>query len=641
MSVACDPGQRWVIFCGGSGCHSLIRRLTTAMMESMTGWQRDRQRRMASVHEPRGCSGEAEVSPPPPPPPGARVTSVSRVDLVVAVSDDGGSSRSLIDTFGGPAVGDVRNVVLTLAQSAVTTTYHDDVSTPYGEREAAATSEFLRAMRWRVPTRHSPTFSSSPSPDAGGGADDELDGDRRDAAFMKQHALDVLRLVRASAEEREDEESRRRPPSSAAASSIRLISHCRRETAAALDWIVDLLHPLPAGVSPTAAPEEGQAGFAWRRASCGNLALTGLMLKSLFRAVTASSVGASSCSQTDQLAQLSLDALRAAAKTLLIACLSTWSLGVEERVLVLPAGCRTPGEPVHCATSTAPAAVLDDGVPTHLPALLRALGGKLPRFVLVAAFSCGVTVVGQTRLGYGTDGATKEVEEEIGRGEAVAGGNEGCRIAVQLDHPRACSHAREGSGSDAGCGGHACVALSVQVVPGRNTNAETVGGSLRPPMVPQGSPRTTTPISLVVLSTGSLLTSVLAAVINAQDVLAQIRHQRSPRPRVVLLLNGTVDRETQFAWPTVGRATVPDSSLMATAAVCRIVAVVEAISGLTASSLVCVRGSPWEPASPPGAATWTVCAAGRDGKYDADALWHTLHHASAVDVVVPTPFAQT
>jgi hypothetical protein len=78
--AACaGEGAPTLVLCGGTGMHWFFSALLRAP---------------ASVHASR------------------------RVLVVVPVSDDGGSSRCIIDAVGGPAVGDIRNVVLVIAKAA-------------------------------------------------------------------------------------------------------------------------------------------------------------------------------------------------------------------------------------------------------------------------------------------------------------------------------------------------------------------------------------------------------------------------------------------------------------------------------------------------------------------------------------------
>lgn len=77
--------KQWVVFCGGSGLKGFLLALTDAA---------------AATAETRRSEGSSWL-----------------FNLVVAVSDDGGSSRAIIDAFGGVAVGDCRNVALTVVDS--------------------------------------------------------------------------------------------------------------------------------------------------------------------------------------------------------------------------------------------------------------------------------------------------------------------------------------------------------------------------------------------------------------------------------------------------------------------------------------------------------------------------------------------
>lgn len=83
-TYADEKSINWVMFCGGTGMHNFFDAvLTTKNLPSQ----------------------QSSYSFP------------SRIFLVSPISDDGGSSRALIDYFGGPALGDARNMMLNIASS--------------------------------------------------------------------------------------------------------------------------------------------------------------------------------------------------------------------------------------------------------------------------------------------------------------------------------------------------------------------------------------------------------------------------------------------------------------------------------------------------------------------------------------------
>ncbi|CUF52226.1 Hypothetical protein, putative [Bodo saltans] len=179
--------------------------------------------------------------------------------VVVAMTDDGGSSRAIMDALGGLPVGDCRNVGLAVADGM----HHalsQRVTTTVEDHEAASSLLLLDAVRWMHDL-----LSHRLCPEDAEVARDEL----MDVVSQLAH---IICTTRAGSQKKEAHPQRL------------LAAHLAHTALLAFLAAVGVCRQAPFSPSDHLNESEGEtSNFTFRNASVGNLVLSGLLLIELKR----------------------------------------------------------------------------------------------------------------------------------------------------------------------------------------------------------------------------------------------------------------------------------------------------------------------------------------------------------------------
>jgi hypothetical protein len=443
--AACaGEGAPTLVLCGGTGMHWFFSALLRAP---------------ASVHASR------------------------RVLVVVPVSDDGGSSRCIIDAVGGPAVGDLRNVVLVIAKAAaehrrdqsrglpLNTSFENAVD-EQAERDCGGDAADAMADPFLTRTPATPLLVEQFLRAASVGSGVLAVGPSSPTNTFTAVFYPVLKhRLDAACEEKA---MRQRDEILAAFDAA---TRMATEGAAA-----DLMRHVGSALSTFADTVKDSDVFHWRNASVGNMVLAGWMLQRL-GGVESSPAAVSA-------------ALEAAVRRLCDV------LDVPSHIAVVPACSWTNAA---CASDTP----TTEGTITDGAAIVISRPRRLPTYRLRMGYESGRSVRGQTAISYGRDGVVLKLSP------------------VTPSSPQEVSARRGGDGDPS--------SLAVEVVVNgvALSSSGVSSGALRRSCCPLVRRR-------VIVGCGSLFTSVLAAA----AAMSGFCDGGAGDFEAVVLLNAAVDLET-------------------------------------------------------------------------------------------------
>ena len=469
----------WILFCGGTGMHCFV----DALLEKYD-----------TLHP-----HDAPDRPLLP----------SQLILVLPISDDGGSSKGIMDLIGGPPVGDARNMEVSvatamwkyLAKRRDSPKTHPEDEVVGWEEDCMSFVTFLQeVLRHRLPC-----------------------GDGTDSEAARKHVVELVSSL----------SSEKVLPSSTFLS--RRLRECKRRAAKLLCDFMSLVDDIEAGRRRELGADN--ASFDWRGASVGNLILAALVVEHLTMAASVSSSGDDCAASHD--------------RVMTRACAAFWCdvCGMTSNRHEDDGGAPCADEPrlpisIHFVPCMDLVEVGGEGRRRRSDVEGILCKSPMPRVVLNVALADGTAFVGQTSFSYGSRPAAFAEDGRLKHTRAVhvvekdAAWTPLSSAPVKMEMTTAFHHSR----GDCGIDDESPWSYAV--------NDMALEGLL----APQGE-------LVFLFCRGSFVTSMLASCYPLREWIRR-RINESVRTsggeehvtfvRSVLMLNGCVDRETSPFVPQDG-----------------------------------------------------------------------------------------